>query len=94
MDEANREEFKWKFYRLAIYLNIVVILVAAAVIILFRAPSPIKLPLAAVLFLLAAVLAMYFRRRYLATKAWLTEHAKPDEGGDPGTPSGDHAGKG
>ncbi|MDD1715744.1 MAG: hypothetical protein LUQ01_01995 [Methanolinea sp.] len=94
MDEASREEFKWKFYRLAIHLNIVVILVAAAVIILFKGPSQINLPLAAMLVLVAVILAVFFRRRYLATKAWLTVHAKPDEGGDPGTPSGDHAGKG
>ena len=74
MDEQSKEQFKWKFYRLAVQLNAIILLVALAVLFLFLAPAPYRLPVVAVMLVVAAVLAWNFTRSYRATKAWLDEH--------------------
>lgn len=43
MDEKTKERFKWKFYSLAIHLNLVILLAAVAVIGFFLAPKPYNL---------------------------------------------------
>jgi len=74
MDEQSKEQFKWKFYRLAIQLNAVILLVALAVLILFLAPDPYRLPAVIVMLIVALVLGWNFVGKYRATKAWLDEH--------------------
>ena len=71
MDEAAKGRFKWKFYRLTIVLNVIVLLIALAVIAYFRAPPAWNLPLVAALLVPAVLLAWYFRKEYRRTKAWL-----------------------
>jgi hypothetical protein len=73
MDEATRERFKWRFYRLAVILNLVILLVAIGFIALFKAPEGYAIPLAAALFLTAGLLTLYFKGQYRLTKSWLDE---------------------
>ncbi len=75
MDEATKEQLKWKFYRLAIMLNGIVLLIAIGVIALLKLPDGMALPVALGLFVLAAVLAVYFRTQYVFTRKWLDEQA-------------------
>ena len=75
MEEAARQRFKWKFYRLAVLLNVIVLMIAVGIIALFKAPAGYQLPVAVVLFACAGGIALYFRRDYLVTKAWLDENA-------------------
>lgn len=71
MDPEAREKFRWKFYRLAILLNGVVLLAAAGIVLLFKAPPPFAIPLSVLSLGLAAGLGSYFRGEYRATKRWL-----------------------
>jgi uncharacterized membrane protein YczE len=75
MDPATKESFKWKFYRLQIMINVVVLLVAAAFIALFLAPEQYRIPAFFGLILAALILALYIRNQYKVTKAWLGEQA-------------------
>lgn len=74
MDEQSKEQFKWKFYRLAVQLNAVILLVALAILFLFLAPEPYRLPAVIVMLIVALVLGWNFVGKYRATKAWLDEH--------------------
>ena len=76
MDEDAKDKFKWKFYRLTLQLNVIVLLVALSVIGYFFLPVPYRLPIIAVMFILAVVLSVNFRMSYLKTKAWLDENAQ------------------
>jgi membrane protein implicated in regulation of membrane protease activity len=73
MDPATKERFKWKFYRLAVLLNLIILLVAIGVIAFFKAPPDYRIPAFAILVLVAAILGIYFQRRYQQTKTWLEE---------------------
>jgi uncharacterized membrane protein HdeD (DUF308 family) len=70
MDDATKERFKWKFYRLALLLNVVILGYALAVIALFMGRS-YALPLFALLVVVASVLAFIFMKQYRREKAWL-----------------------
>lgn len=82
MDEATRERFKWRFYRLAVLLNLVILLVAIGFIALFKAPEGYAVPLAAAFFLFAGILVVYFRGQYRLTKSWLEENQEIAEGNE------------
>jgi FtsH-binding integral membrane protein len=73
MDPATKEQFRWKFYRLQIMINIVVLLLAAGLIALFLAPENLRIPVFIILILAALILAFYIGKRYRETKAWLEE---------------------
>jgi len=84
MDEQTKTQFKWKFYRLTIELNIIVLLVAVSVLAFFIVHSPYTVPLICGLLILAFVIALDFFRKYHETKAWLDVNAgKEDESGKP-----------
>jgi uncharacterized membrane protein HdeD (DUF308 family) len=70
MDDATRERFKWKFYKLTLLLNVVILFYALAVIALFMGRG-YALPLFAVFLVAASVLAFIFMRQYRKEKAWL-----------------------
>ncbi len=74
MDETTKEQFKWKFYRLAVQLNAIILLVALAVLSFFLVPDPYRLPAVAVMLAIAVVLSWNFVLKYRSTKAWLDEH--------------------
>lgn len=82
MDERAKTEFRWKFYRLAIELNVIILLVALSVLFLFLFPQRmdgIRYPLIIVMLVIAGIIALDFRKRYVLTKAWL--HEQPDTTG-------------
>jgi len=74
MDETTKEQFKWKFYRLAVQLNAIILLVALAILSVFLIPPPYGLPAATVMLVIALVLSWNFVLNYRSTKAWLDEH--------------------
>ncbi len=79
MDANAKDQFRWKFYHLAVELNIIILLVAVSVLIFFIPPGRLesyRFPLIAVMLLAAIVIALDFRKRYRETKAWL--HEQPD----------------
>jgi hypothetical protein len=73
MDTATKEQFKWKFYRLAMLLNLIVLLIAAGVIAFFIAPEDYKIPAFLILLIVAFMAGIYFRGKYRETKEWLDE---------------------
>jgi len=74
MDETAKEQFKWKFYRLAVELNAIILLVALAVVSYFLVPMTYRLPAVIVMLAIALVLSWNFIISYRLTKAWLDEH--------------------
>jgi hypothetical protein len=74
MDETAKEQFKWKFYRLAVQLNAIILLVAFAVLSWFLVPAPYHIPAVIVTLVIALVLSWNFIISYRLTKAWLDEH--------------------
>ena len=73
MDDSAKNQFKWTFYRLAVQLNIIIMLVALSVIAFFLMPNPYRIPAIGVMLILAAVLTWNFRKKYYTVKAWLEE---------------------
>ncbi|MDD4136343.1 MAG: hypothetical protein PHT99_00420 [Methanoregula sp.] len=80
MDAKAKDQFRWKFYHLAVELNIIILLVAVSVLVVFILPGRLesyRFPLVAVMLLAAVALSLDFRKRYHETKAWL--HEQPDK---------------
>jgi hypothetical protein len=73
MDEETLKTFKLKFIKLAVMLNVIVIVAAFAVIAFFKLGPGLNIPAAVALAAAAFVLSLWFRRSYLAEKAWLAE---------------------
>lgn len=82
MDEHAKSQFKWKFYRLSVELNVIILLVAVSVLVFFIVHSPFALPLIAGMLIVAAVTAFDFSRKYRETKIWLDANAvkEPEKG--------------
>jgi len=78
MDEDSKTRFKWKFYRLTVQLNIIVLLVALSAICFFLVQIPYRFPLLIGMLILACVLSLNFAKKYRETKAWLDVHAGKD----------------
>ena len=85
MDAKAKEQFRWKFYSLALQLNAIILLIALAVLSFFLVPLQYRYPAIAVFILVAAVLSLIFKNKYAATKAWLDEQPdkKEDEQSNP-----------
>jgi len=77
MDEAVKSDLKFRFIKLIVLLNAILILIAVAVLLSFWMPTPTG-RVAMVVFLAAAAgLFLYFMRLYRRTKQWLdAEHRK------------------
>jgi hypothetical protein len=73
MDEETLNIFKLKFIKLAVMLNVIVIVVALAVIAYFKVGPGLNIPVAVILAAAAVCLSLWFRKSYLAEKAWLAE---------------------
>lgn len=78
MDEDSKKLFKWKFYRLTVQLNVIVLLVAFSVICLFLTQIPYRIYLLIGMLILACILSFDFTKKYRETKAWLDIHAEKD----------------
>jgi uncharacterized membrane protein YqjE len=71
MDLATKEQFKWKFYRLVLMLNVIILLIAIGIIALFKAPGAYRIPVFLLLVLSALGFTIYFWSQYRSTHAWL-----------------------
>ncbi len=70
MDDATKERFKWKFYKLTLLLNVVILFYALSVMALFKGGG-YALPLFAGFVVVASALAFVFMRMYRKEKTWL-----------------------
>jgi hypothetical protein len=80
MDQKAKDQFRMKFYRLAVQLNTVILLVVVPVLFLFIYPArfaAFRYPVIALMLIAALVLAINFRTTYYETRAWL--HEQPDK---------------
>jgi Ca2+/Na+ antiporter len=75
MDENAKAQFKWKFYRLTVELNIIVLLVAVSILVFLIIHSPYSIPVIIGMLALALLLVMDFIKKYRETKAWLDDNA-------------------
>ena len=75
MDENSKEQFRWRFWYLAVILNGMILFYALFVVALTIFPKTAKIPGAIIFLILAIILTIVFRKRYYITKAWLNEHA-------------------
>ena len=75
MDENAKAQFKWKFYRLTVELNIIVLLVAISIAVFIIIRSPYTVPGILGMLALALVLSLDFIKKYRETKAWLDDNA-------------------
>jgi len=75
MNESAKEQFKWKFWHIAVILNGVIFFFALGVIAIFLFPLAWRIPGSVGCLLIALALAAVFRRQYLKTKEWLDQNA-------------------
>jgi hypothetical protein len=78
MDENAKTRFKWKFYRLTVELNIIVLLVAMSIPVFLLIHSPFIVPVIIVMLALALILSWDFFKKYQETKAWLDDNAEKE----------------
>jgi len=78
MDKNDKAIFKWKFYRLTVELNIIVLFVALSIPVFLLIQSPYAIPVIIVMLALALILSLDFIKNYQETKAWLDECAEKD----------------
>jgi hypothetical protein len=78
MDENAKTRFKWKFYRLTVELNIIVLLVAMSIPVFLLIHSPFIVPVIIVMLALALILSLDFFKKYQETKAWLDDNAEKE----------------
>jgi Ca2+/Na+ antiporter len=79
MDESLKARFKWKFYRLTVELNIIVLLVAMSVPVFLIIQSPLTVPVVVVMLGFALVLSIDFVKKYRETKAWLDDNTEKEK---------------
>ena len=75
MNESAKEQFKFKFWHIAVILNGVVFFFALGIIAVFLFPMSWRLPGSVICLLISLILAVIFRRKYLQTKEWLDKNA-------------------
>jgi ABC-type transport system involved in cytochrome bd biosynthesis fused ATPase/permease subunit len=78
MEEDAKTRFKWKFYRLTIELNIIILLVAMSIIVFFIFHSPYSVPIIIGMLILALIISLDFYKKYKETKKWLDEQKGKD----------------
>jgi hypothetical protein len=79
MDENAKARFKWKFYRLTVEINIIVLLVAMSIPIFLIIHSPFTVPVIIGMLALALILSLDFIKKYHETKVWLDDNAEKDK---------------
>ena len=75
MDDASKEQFRWRFWHLTVILNGVILFFALVPIAYYLFPVAYRVPGAVISLFLAVMLTVVFRRNYYKTKAWLSDHA-------------------
>jgi Ca2+/Na+ antiporter len=79
MDENAKAQFRWKFYRLTVELNIIVLLVAMSVPVFLLIHSPYTIPAILGMLAFAFILFLDFFKKYQETKAWLDDNAEKEK---------------
>lgn len=79
MNEDEKKRFKWKFYRLTVELNIIVLLVAMSIPIFLIIHSPFTVPLIILMLAAALVISVDFIKKYRETRAWLDNNADQEK---------------
>ncbi len=79
MNESAKEQFKWKFWHLAVILNGIILFTAVAIIFLLLGFLPYRLPVIIISAVIVLSLAFIFARQYRKTKAWLEIHGTSPE---------------
>jgi hypothetical protein len=78
MDKNDKARFKWKFYRLTLELNIIVLFFALSIPVFLLIHSPYTVPVIVVMLALALILSLDFIKKYQETKAWLDDGTEKD----------------
>jgi Ca2+/Na+ antiporter len=78
MDENAKAQFKWKFYRLTVELNIIVLLMAMSIPVFLIIRSPYTIQIVIGMLALALILLWDFMKKYRETKAWLDDNAEKE----------------
>lgn len=79
MDEKAKAQFRWKFYRLTVELNIIILLIAMSIPVFIIIQSPVTVPLIVIMLAVALVLLLDFVKKYRETKAWLDDNADKEK---------------
>jgi hypothetical protein len=79
MDENAKTQFKWKFYRLTVEINIIVLLVAMSIPLFLIIHSPYTVPVIIGMLALALILSSDFIKKYRETKVWLDDIAEKEK---------------
>lgn len=79
MDENAKAQFKWKFYRLTVELNIIILLIAMSIPVFLIIQSPYIIPIIIGMLALALILLWDFTKKYRETKAWLDDIAEKEK---------------
>ena len=79
MDENAKTQFKWKFYRLTVELNIIVLLVAISIPVFLIIHSHYTVPVITGMLALALILSWDFIKKYKETQAWLNDNADKEK---------------
>ncbi|OPX61651.1 MULTISPECIES: hypothetical protein [unclassified Methanoregula] len=79
MDEKAKAQFRWKFYRLTVELNIIILLIAMSIPVFMIIQSPVTTPLIFIMLAVALVLLLDFMKKYRETKAWLDDNADKEK---------------
>ena len=79
MDADAKVQFKWKFYRLTVELNIIVLLIAMSIPVFLIIQSHYTLPIVMGMLALALILLWDFLGKYRETKAWLDAIAEKEK---------------
>jgi hypothetical protein len=79
MDENAKAQFKWKFYRLTVELNIIILLIAMSIPVFLIIRSPYTIPIIIGMLALALILLWDFLGKYRETKAWLDDIAEKEK---------------
>jgi hypothetical protein len=82
MEEDAKTRFKWKFYRLTLELNIIILLVAMSIIVFFIIHSLYSVPIIIGMLVVALILSLDFFKKYKDTKKWLDEQPEKDKKDD------------
>jgi len=78
MDADAKVQFKWKFYRLTVEFNIIVLLIAMSVPVFLIIHSPYTIPIIIGMLALALLVLWDFLGNYRETKAWLDDVAEKE----------------
>ena len=78
MDEKAKSRFRWKFYGLAVELDIIILLVAMSVPVFLIVHSAYTIPVIFAMLVIALILSIDFLKKYRATRAWLDDNAKKE----------------